>query len=68
MHDTLTRSLLHTGAQHLHTLGPGAVAAVSGLIGRHWIIVGLAFFAALSGAQFYAAVSGRVRCRSAEMA
>ena len=27
MHDTLTRSRLHTGAQHLRTLGPGAVAA-----------------------------------------
>lgn len=27
MHDTLTRSRLQTGAHHLHTLGPGAVAA-----------------------------------------
>ena len=45
--------------------GLGAVAAVAGLIGRHWIIVGLAFFAALSGAQFYAAVSGRVHVAAA---
>ena len=45
--------------------GLGRVAAVAGLIGRHWIIVGLAFFAALSGAQFYAAVSGRVHVAAA---
>ena len=45
--------------------GLGRVAAVAGLIGRHWIIVGLAFFAALSGAQLYAAVSGRVHVAAA---
>ena len=45
--------------------GLGAVAAVAGLIGRHWIIVGLTFFAALSGAQFYGAVSGRVHVAAA---
>jgi moderate conductance mechanosensitive channel len=45
--------------------GLGTVAPLAGLIGRHWITVGIAFFAALCGTQLYAAVSERVQVATA---
>ena len=45
--------------------GLGTVAPLAGLIGRHWLGVGIVFFAVLAGTQFYGAVTDRVHVAAA---
>jgi small-conductance mechanosensitive channel len=46
-------------------VGLGTVAPLAGLIGRHWVGVGVVFFAILGGTQFYGAVTDRVHVAAA---
>ena len=46
-------------------VGLGTVAPLAGVIGRHWVGVGIVFFAVLGVTQFYGAVTDRVHVAAA---